>query len=253
MIWPVRLKTDSAIPCQETVHYLVASNGIFKVCQTETYRSVTRVREIIPGLLPERESLRLTCPRVPASLLRHVLAFFRAVYIEHGGEAIVVLFYRPNTRTYRLGIPRQTIPGYKGWDGSWRPYVRLRYEPPPRPSGYLRFGTIHSHASCSAEPSAVDCADEEFEDGLHAVYGHITQPQPSRSACFVSNGVRFPLIPDDALEPCAVPGSRADPAWVARVRREETGIVADQAFLWRFDAVPFHPHGNGKEGPDDGG
>jgi hypothetical protein len=209
MNFPVLLKTSPEVGCEENVHYLVASNGVFKIVETDTYRAVTLNRGAIEGLLPERQSLQLRFPPVPKSLLQEALAFFREVFVKYGGEAMVVLFYRPETRTYRLVVPHQTIPGYVRWDGSWRAYLHLRYEQPPRPDGHLRFGTIHSHADVGAEASSTDCEDEQFNDGLHVVYGNIDRFTPSLSACFVAQGVRFAIDPYDVLEPCSVPDVRA--------------------------------------------
>jgi hypothetical protein len=249
MKFPVLLKTGSDVESGEALHYLVAANGVFKIVETETYRAVTRNDGLIPELLPEKECLRLRFPRVPASILREVLAFLREVFVHHGGEGIVILFYRPEAHTFRVGIPRQMIPGYRRWDGSWRAYLRLRYEHAPRPPGYLCFGTIHSHADTSAGSTEIDCADEQFQDGLHVVYGNIDRSEPSRSASFVASGVRFSLDPDDVLEPCPVPDSRPDPAWMARVHREETGIVINPESL--SNVVLFHSETSSGEDPED--
>ena len=53
----------------------------------------------------------------------------------------------------------------------------------------------------------------------HVVYGDLCRSEPSRSAAFVASGVRFPLDPDDVLEPCAVPDERPDPALDDQRRR----------------------------------
>ena len=225
MIFPILLKTDADVRSDESVHYVVASNGVFHVADTETHRAVTRTEGPIPGLVPERESLRLRFPPVPATVLRPVLGFFRQVYEDHRGEGIVILFYRPDDLSYRVGVPQQTILGYQRWDGEWRAYLGLRYGSAPRPRGYLRFGTVHSHAETSAGASHTDCADERLQDGLHVVYGHIDRPEPSCSAAYVANGTRFIVDPDDVVEPCRVPADPANPSWMVQVHREETGIV----------------------------
>jgi hypothetical protein len=218
---PILLKTDAGVDSDETLHYVVASNGIFQVRRTETYHAVTRVERPVPGLLIEQERLRLLCPRVPAALLEGVLAFFRTVYEEHRAEAVVILFYRPESRAYRVVVPDQTIPGYWRSDGRWQSFLRLSYREVRRPSGYLRFGTIHSHADLAAFASLTDQEDERFGDGLHIVYGHVDRREPSRSTAFVVNDVRFGLVPDDVLEPCRIPDRPAPPGWMARVRRED--------------------------------
>ena len=226
MRFPILLKDGTPSECSERLHYLVASNGVFQVRRTEGYDAVIRVTGPVPGLEPEYERLRLQIPRLPRALLREVLAFFRCVYEEHGGEAIVVLFYRPDTREYRVEVPEQTIPGYRSWDGRWRARLHLSYGDVERSDGYLRYGTIHSHADTAAYASATDCADErEGGDGLHAVYGHVHRAEPSVCAHFVVNEARFRLEPDDVLEPCRVPREPARRDWMERVRREESSWI----------------------------
>ena len=225
MMFPVLLKTAPEVGSKESLYYLVASNGVFRVVDTDIYRAVTKVDGEIPGLLSEAESLSLRFPPVPSTVLGPILAFLRGVFEEHGGEGIVFLFYRPDTRTFRVGVPGQTIPGYRRWDGSWRAYLGLQYGHVQHPPGYLRLGTIHSHASGDARASHIDCEDERFQDGMHLVYGHIDRSAPSRAASIVANGTRFELEPEDVVEWCPVPTTPANPDWMARVERVETGIV----------------------------
>ncbi len=223
---PVVLKRSGTEAPRTRVYYEVAANGVFQVRETDCYRAVTRTPEEIPGLLRQEQSVELRIPRVPAALLEEVVAFFRDVYRQHGGEAIVVLFLCPETGEWRADAPPQTLPGYRDWRGRWRPYLELQYGSVERPEGFLRFGSIHSHAHLAAYASHADCEDEQFEDGLHAVFGHLDSQVPSRAASFVANGVRFRLDPGQVLEPCATPGpdrparaARAD--WLARVKRSE--------------------------------
>ncbi len=98
-------------------YYEVASNGLFQVTETETYRAVTRVRGEVPGLFPSKEEVSLKFPKVPAELLGEVLAFFDEVNRRYGAEAIIVLFYRPSDETYLAKVPPQTITGYRNWRG----------------------------------------------------------------------------------------------------------------------------------------
>ena len=168
MTFPIRNKHDETVHSDEGLYYVLAGNGAFQVQNTPSYRAVTRA-DTLPGLVPEEEGLWLRCPPVPATLLAPVLAFFRDVYREHGGEAVVILFHQPETGAYQIGVPPQKIPGYRAWDGSWRSYLQLHYGTVERPDGYVRFGTIHSHAYADAYCSDTDCRDESQQDGLHAV------------------------------------------------------------------------------------
>ena len=234
MNFPVVLKKPDAVEPSAKIHYEVASNGLFQVRKTVFYRVVTRTEGPIPGLLPEKERLELRCPRVPTALLEEVLAFFLEVYRVHRGEAVVILFYDPESQRFRVGVPPQTIPGYFRADGRWQPLYRLDYEGVKSPPGFLRLGTIHSHGDMHAYSSSVDCDDERYEDGLHIVFGDLDRPVLSRSAAFAANGVRFRLDPDAVLEPASARTSTVRSDWMARVRRGEWRRPA-----WRVTASPY--------------
>ena len=81
----------------------------------------------------------------------------------------------------------------------------------------MRFGTIHSHADMLAYASHTDCRDEQFEDGLHIVFGSFKSSELSRSASFVAGGRRFPLEPDSVMERCGVPNRAAPAGWLDQV------------------------------------
>lgn len=223
MNFPVILKTPGHERPSASLYYEVAENGLFQVRNTALYRAVTRAPGPLPGLQPEYERLQLDFPPLPTRLLQDVIAFFAEVYRRYAGEAVVILFYRVETREHRVGVPPQTLPGRRQFDGNWRAHHALYYGHATRPNGFLRLGTIHSHADLPAYSSAVDCADEQFEDGLHVVFGDFHRRNLSRCASFVVNGVRFPLRPVDVLEPVSVPARPARPEWMKRIQLERVG------------------------------
>jgi hypothetical protein len=252
VILPIVFKRPGDKEPEASIYYEVAANGVFQIRDTGTYRAVTRAQEEIPGLLTEKECVELRFPRLPAAVLEEAVAFFREVYRRYGGESIVILFYRPNTEEFRVDAPRQTIPGYRDWRGQWRASLRLDYDEAPRPPGFLRFGTIHSHADMAAYSSFTDCHDEQYHDGLHVVYGHVHTAYPSRSACFVAGGTRFPLQAEDVLEPFVALNRPARPEWVGRVKRGEEKSYASYGSYsggsWSsWDAGTGGNHGQGNE------
>ncbi len=221
MRFPILIKDGETAEPDDSLYYVVSASGVFQVRNTPGYRAVTRASGDIPGLHSEHEHLDLRCPPVPEDLVDEVLAFFRDVYQRYGGESIVILFYRPDTREFRVRAPEQTISRYRGWDGSWRVVQHLDYEHVSRPAGFLRFGSIHSHPASAAYASYTDCADEQFEDGLHIVVGDLDLAQQSRSAAFVANGVRFDLEPDEVFAARPLPDAPARAAWMDRVKSVE--------------------------------
>ena len=159
MRFPVVLRTRERYRAPASLYYEVAGNGLFQVRATPLYRAVTRVESGVPGLLPGREELVLSFPRVPAALLEELLAFFRDAWRTLGGEAIAVLFYREGE--FRVGVPSQWVAGYRDRSGAFRAVHHLRYGPVERPQGFVRLGTVHSHADLPAYASSVDCQDEQ--------------------------------------------------------------------------------------------
>ncbi len=218
---PIVFNIDGVEEPDTNLFFKIAANGIFKVRKTPFYRATTRTDAHVPGLLPGQDELEYELPRLPKALLEDTLAFFAHVYREHRGEAIVILFYNHENQEYRIGVPPQRVPGYYLHNGDWRAYLELDYGVAPRPEGFLRLGTIHSHAYMSAYASATDHADESHEDGLHIVYGAIDRVEPSRCAAFVADKVRFNIEPDEILEPCSVPDRDAPPAWMDQVQRKK--------------------------------
>ncbi len=236
MRFPIVLKSEMAPRPSGRFYYEVASNGVFQVTETETYRAVTRVRGEVPGLCPSKEEVSLKFPKVPAELLGEILAFFDEVYRRYSAEAIIILFYRPSDETYLVKVPPQSITGHRDWRGNWRADLHLDYMDVKRPAGYLRFGTIHSHADLPAYASAIDCEDERFQDGLHVIFGHFNRKALSRSASFVAGGARFSVDPDRVLEACGRSGRDARRDWLAPLR-----IVGDDPssrFRGRWQTSP---------------
>ena len=233
MSFEVLLKTESRVESDESLYYLVAANGVFQIRNTPAYYAVTFSEGEIPGLVPETEMLRLRCPPLSAEWTDEVLAFFDAVFQRWKGEAIVVLFYRPETHEYLVRAPTQRIERYRS-RGAWVTEHHLDYDYVERPEGYLRFGTIHSHASSPAYASYTDCADERYEDGLHIVVGDLQRDEQSRSAAFVANGRRFPLDPDRVFPSRPLPKKSARREWLEQVEvvEVEPPVYAPFAAWW---------------------
>jgi len=217
-MFPIVVKRPTYVEPAAGVYYLVAENGVFQVRDTPLYRGVTRVTGGVPGLLPEHEHLRLKFPRLPRAVIEDVIALFEEAYRRWRGEAMVFVFYRAETREFRVDVPVQTLPARKTSEGRWLADLAVRYGDAARPSGFVQLGTAHSHAELSASASGIDCADERYEDGLHIVFGSFAAGELSVSAAFVANGVRFLVDPADVLEPYRRPARAARPEWIARVR-----------------------------------
>jgi hypothetical protein len=221
-VFPIFLKAKGAEPPAQPVFYELAANGVFEVRCTPFYRSVTRFDGEIPGLESETERVAILAPKLPASLMEEVIAFFGNVYRDCEGEGIVVLFYDPESRRYHVEVPLQTIGVSKRGQRSWVTELAVRYEQVERPAGFLRCGTIHSHADQAATASHVDCEEERYEDGIHIVVGDLDLPRLSLSAAVSVAGVRFKVPPEDLIEPfdSTSVNHDTDARWLGRVRLE---------------------------------
>jgi hypothetical protein len=221
---PIVLKTEGSTVPRERLYYEVTADGIFQVRDTPLYHAVTRAAPPVPGLLPGAEALTLRFPPIPGAAVEEALAFFEEAHRRWGGEAIVIIFYAAERCEYRLVAPPQTLPGRWYAGGRWLADYAVRYDEVPRPHGFVRFGTIHSHADLAAHASGLDCEDERYEDGLHVVFGNFGTMRISVAAAFVAGGVRFAVNPADVLAEAGVPERAARRDWMARIKREDRSV-----------------------------
>jgi len=229
---PLYLKTLEFAEPSASLYYLVTANGIFLVQKTTLFSSTTAA-QAVPGLLSQEASCQLLFPRVPRTLMEQVYGFFHVVYEQWQGEAIVFLYYAPESGTFRLGVPPQTLFRYRIVD-RWRTERRVVYGSLPRPQGFVKLGDVHSHADLPAFFSCIDDQDDT-EDGLRIILGNLHQGQPEVSASFVTNGTRFLLDPEEAVEQFSLPLPPPQ-EWLERVtcreEDEEVSATGQDPFLW---------------------
>lgn len=236
-MFPVLLKDDAFTTPDADTSYVIAGNGLFLERRTELYAATVRVDGGVAGLLPHEARLDLRLPRpLPRSLVETALGFFRSVYERWEGEAVLFLFYAPaadgRRARYRVEAPPQTIRG-RVEHGRFRADLRLSYGPCARPGPeWRKLGTMHSHAELSPRHSLVDEHDELFETGLHVTVGYVGSTSPEFDAAFVVAGTRFPVPPEQVLEPAHT--SRAwPPEWLERIRVvEERRTDGKHGYAW---------------------
>lgn len=207
------------------IYFEITRDGIFEVRTTPIYRSVTRVHGGIPGLAPGRERLSLHAPKLPSRLVDDVIAFFAAINRICGGEGVVILFFDPVASRYRAEVPEQCLPVYRNYQGDWITDLSVTYDRVDRPEGYLRCGSIHSHADLPAYASHTDCADEKYEDGLHMVVGDFGHQHLTLSASYTVAGSRFAVAVPEVSEPFDRSGYVDRPCaaeWLEKVALEFT-------------------------------
>jgi hypothetical protein len=147
-------------------------------------------------------------PRITRQALMEVESFFRAVYAQFQGEAIVFLYFSPvDGGKWRFtAIPQKVSPTHLDWE-----------TPGAAPNGWYLAGSIHSHNVMSAFHSGTDNADELGWDGIHVTVGKILSPHAEYAASVVIDGQRFEVEISDLVEP-AVDVAFPD-AWMGQVSK----------------------------------
>jgi len=185
---------DEQPPEGTPIWYMLGKNGIFLCREGVGLMHSCTSHHIIPvDKLPQLKDVKtwaeMDVDRLPLELLLQVLNFFRAVYKKQNSEAVVILYFNPTERMWRVEAPDQRGVGLSVDYGEVEPM-----------EGYLPAGTIHSHCNIDAFHSGTDTHDEAEFDGLHITLGHITSDKPSLAMCVVANRERFPKTPVDYLD-----------------------------------------------------
>ena len=198
-----------AIP-NDALCYLLGCDGVYKQVRNEFYAVRVKVAGV-GGLAEIGETATLHVPKLPASLLREVEAFFTAVYQQHQSEAVVLLLCSPATKEWRVEVPQQEVRG-----------LHVQYDLsklPDPPAGFQQFGSIHSHAGIKAFHSGTDDSDEATFDGLHITIGNLDQPVRSYSCRWMLAGKAFKAELTEVVAGSPLP--EPDPAWLAKVEKAE--------------------------------
>ncbi len=190
---------DIALPA-----FIVARDGLYLRKRSLLGLSQTKVERV--AHLPEgSEFLEHALPRLPSELLGRTLGFFKAVFRERKGEAIVLLTWGPTG--FDLAVPHQQVSAAS---------LEFTVDDGDIPVGCRVVGTIHSHGALSAGASIIDEVDEADLDGLHLVVGDLHRRRPSVSAAVVVDGRRWDVPPRAIAERI---GRAVDPPtdWLTRV------------------------------------
>lgn len=187
-MFPIHINDGTTPIPDEPIVYIVAKEGIFLKKNMGIMDSIAPVTNI--SILESiQAAARMNIKKIPGGSFARVIAFFREVYKEYYGEAIVLLFYDEVKRIYKIIPPHQKVTA-----------AACDYDKGITIEGMQMIGTIHSHASMSAFHSGTDDADEEHFDGLHITIGNVNQEDVSVTASIVANGHRFVVQPEDYVE-----------------------------------------------------
>lgn len=199
---PTFFKTAEFVEPPAPVYYLLAANGLFVVRNAGLFTSISRASGVV-GLEAQQPALALRFGKIPRPVMESIYGFFHWAWRRWQSEAILFLYYSPESRTFLLDVPPQTIYLYRRM-GRWRAEGRVTYGTLPRPADYVKLGDVHSHADLPAFFSAQDDRDD-CEEGLKIVMGRMDRERPETEVSFVAAQHRFALRPEDTLEDFVVP------------------------------------------------
>jgi len=172
----------------DDIYYIVAKEGIFLKKKLGIMESIAPVKNI--SILNSVSTMaKMHIKKIPGTKFARTVAFFKEVYKQYFAEAIVLLFYDENLKTYKIVAPPQKVTA-----------AACDYNKGMSIDGMQMIGTIHSHASMSAFHSGTDDKDEEHFDGLHITIGNLNKENVSITASIVANGHRFVVEPEEYID-----------------------------------------------------
>jgi hypothetical protein len=193
--FPVYIYYEGLVLPKEGDYFVVSGNGLWMHKDTGICKCFVPVKNISSlADLNATAEIAIDLPKIPAQHVWTIKEFFKKVVAAHHSEAEVTLYYRKDTKDYKIHVAEQTV------THSSVNYKREGNVHIPGIEGYLKVGTIHSHCDFGAFHSGTDVEDEVEFDGLHVTFGHNDKDVFSISASYVVNGYRTKIDPLDVLE-----------------------------------------------------
>lgn len=173
---------------KDDILYIIAKEGIFLKKKLGIFESIAPVDQI--SILQGIDSYaKMYIKPMKGKQFAQIIALFKVVLEKYRGEANIILHYHEENGTYKIEVPSQQV------TGASVEYNSLKTFP-----GYLRIGTIHSHATMGAFHSGTDQSDEIGWDGIHITIGKLNQEFVDISASIMVNGTRFMIDPCDYVK-----------------------------------------------------
>lgn len=225
----------------DNICYMVGVNGIFKRTNNDFYEVIEELKGIPNTASIDKKSV-VKVLKLPYEIVEESAAIFAAIYKRQQSEALVILYAHPQYG-WHVDAPKQEAIGlhvdydfstlpidvqayfavYKNEEG--KDVQRVFFVPEEIPEGaqvtefkYLRFGTIHSHASAAAFHSGTDDKDEVGFDGLHITIGNVDVPAHTYSARWQLAGKFYQSTMHDVAEDPAE--GFFDERWLSRVTKK---------------------------------
>ena len=181
----IYINNGEDIPNDDTC-YIIAKGGIYLKKKLDLIESLTPVDKI--SFLEDIPTFaKINIPLISTRMFGNILGFFKEVYNLYKAEAIVLLYYDRNKKSYRVHAPEQEVSS-----GS------LSYKSDKTIKDHILIGSIHSHGGMSAFHSGTDVADEVNFDGIHMTVGKVGDENFFDICGSIAvNGMRVPIEPKD--------------------------------------------------------
>ena len=132
-------------------------------------------------------------PKIPASLVGQIIAFFRAFMSEsEENEALALIYWDKVKREFFAYVPKQSVCKVEI-------EANLHDCPYDDAERYICYADIHSHNSMDAFFSAKDDSDER-STGLYFVLGNLDKFYPDIKARIFCGDTFVPIEPDTVIE-----------------------------------------------------
>jgi hypothetical protein len=168
----IKKKGVPFIEPQASVYHILAADGFYVVKKNTMYETCTKVDYDIPGYEPQEEYCKTHMPIIPNEIMDQAMSFFRTVYDDLGGEAIVELFYNEDSREWLAIPPYQGIPvsgskkvgGFRAGIGVMTGGMYPGYEDDYEyATGKGGAGITSAYGTCFEEHATVITGETEYE------------------------------------------------------------------------------------------
>jgi hypothetical protein len=165
-----------------------------------SYKPELVTEKSFPGLLEckfkhtvskAEATLEYTGPPISVDVWKQMLAFFQWTYDTTHSESQVRLFVNTKTRVWAAwAFPQEARTGMTARELDTPEKAKQRSQFADS-EGWIYFGTVHHHCSCSAFQSGTDMANERDQDGLHITIGNMASNRYDLHARFYLGGFGF--------------------------------------------------------------
>ena len=197
------VSTEQAAQSDKAIAYIPARDGKVYEMRRNEIGTFIAPSQRIAELEDIRAGFQMSLPRLPASLLSQIIAFFRRVCVEYGRdlEALVNVLWDRQEKEYALHVPPQKIDAMS---------VKTDLSQQPDPSRFLHIMDVHSHNIMSAQFSKVDDRDEQATR-LYMVIGRLDRYYPEIRCRFACGGRHVEIPAEQICERADVPFA---PEWL---------------------------------------